>query len=101
MDKIEFDEYNESITYTPGKPNITVSGRSTSPAPSKWNGELTNRKATSFLSREARWLALEGNTERELRGLVSPVYDGKNLSTSDMAEIFHYLGDPEWLDIHG
>ena len=101
MDKIEFDDYNEKITYTPGKPNLTVSGRSTSPAPNRWKGELTNRKATSFHSREAHWLALEGNTEREFRGLVSPVYDGKNLSNSDRAEIFHYLGDPEWLDIHG
>ena len=28
-------------------------------------------------------------------------YDSKNLSDADRTEIFHYLGDPEWLDIHG
>jgi hypothetical protein len=100
MNTLQFESETDNMSYIPGEPHLTVSGRETSPAPKLWKGEPTERKASAFLARESKWLATEGNAERAYRGLLSSIYDGQNLSDADRIEINHYLSDPEWLDIH-
>lgn len=96
-----FDPDTESISFVPGRPAETVSGRITTPTPKRWSNPLTERKAMSWLSRLNKWLAHEGNVERAERKLDPCGYDGKNLSDADRREIAHLLADPDWLTITG